>query len=308
MPSNTSPARRGEDRTRDAVDRWARALPAASYAITVVPADPGAGTPPHRRCWSLNQLLRAIPWLRRLNSIGHHIVGRPVDPRQILIDDLHADALTALRRHHRPAAVVASSPGSLQAWVTISETSVDPALADAAAKLLARRYGGDLCAARASQPGRLPGFTNRKTRHLSRETGLYPYALLIYADGPIVDPGAAALLQEASAIPAERRDNPNRPITGCPGSSLDRSPAAEHADGMKRLISTLPSGETLDRSRADFAIARRLASRGVSVEQIVPVILAGERASGLAPEAAQEYARRTAQVGWRTGRNGPQER
>jgi hypothetical protein len=308
MPSNTSPARRGEDRTRDAVDRWARALPAASYAITAVPADPGAGTPPHRRCWSLDQLLRAVPWLRRLNSVGHHIVGRPVDPRHILIDDLHPDALTVLRRHHRPAAVIASSPGSLQAWVTAAEGAIEPALADVAAKFLAHRFGGDLCAARASQAGRLPGFTNRKTRHLSRETGLYPYALLICAEGPIVDPGGAALLQEASTTPAEKRGKPNRPITKCPGSSIRHSPAEEHAAGMERLMGILPEVETLDRSRADFAIARRLAFRGASVEQIVPTILAGERASSLAPGAAQEYARRTARAAWSTKPHGSEER
>ncbi|WP_408901593.1 DNA-primase RepB domain-containing protein [Pararoseomonas indoligenes] len=232
------------------------------------------------------------------------MIGRPVDPRHVLIDDLHPDALSALRRHHRPAAVVASSPGSLQAWITISETPVDPALADAAAKVLARRYGGDLCAARASQLGRIPGFTNRKPRHLSRETGLWPYSRLICADGPIFCPGGAALLQEASVIQDGRRPEPTRLIGKQLASSSGRSPAAEHAAGMERLMSILPAGGTLDRSRVDFAIARRLASRGASIEQIVLVVLSGERASSMVPGAAQDYAQRTARAAWRAVNDG----
>ncbi|WP_159349539.1 DNA-primase RepB domain-containing protein [Roseomonas harenae] len=302
MPLTLGPPGRGADRTRSSVLRWAAALPAAQYAITAIPADRSVGTATHRRCWNLQELEGALSWLRRLNSTGHHIVGRPIDPRHVLVDDLHPDALTALCRHHRPAAVVSSSPGSLQAWLTLSDTPIVPALADAAAKILAARYGGDLCAARASQPGRIAGFTNRKPKHQAGGTGLFPYALLLRDDGPIIDPGGAALLREAREALAKSPSPLTHPAPLTGSAQLQRPPAEAHAAGLERVIASLPPGVTLDRSRADYAIARRLVSRGFLVVEVVSVLLAGERARGMPSAAAQAYARRTAEAAAAQGR------
>ncbi|HEY8614395.1 MAG TPA: DNA-primase RepB domain-containing protein [Roseomonas sp.] len=305
MPFTLGSSGCGADRPRESVLRWALALPAARYAITAIPAEPTAGAVTHRRCWNIDEFERAIPWLRRLNANGHHVVGRPVDPRYVLVDDLHPDALTALCRQHRPAAVVSSSPGSIQAWLTLSDTPSEPALADVAAKILARRYGGDLCAARASQPGRIVSFTNRKAKHQFPATGLFPYALLLHADGPILDPGGAALLQEARAMLAKAPACSAAPAQDTPPASLRRPPAAEHAAGLERVLASLPPGVSLDRSRADYAIARRLISRGLSVAEVIPVLLAGERAAGMPSAAAEAYARRTAEAAAAQGRCPP---
>ncbi|MFC7738240.1 DNA-primase RepB domain-containing protein [Roseomonas sp. GCM10028921] len=291
MPLTTDTARRGGDRTLEALQRWARALPAPHYAVTAVPADAPPGSPTHRRLWDPSQLMRAVPWLRRLNARGFHIVGRPVAARHILVDDITPDALEALCREHRPAAVVRSSPGSLQAWLTVSETPVEPSLADAVAKCLARRYGGDLCAARASQPGRLPGFTNRKRKHQA-PGGLYPYALLVRAERPVVDPGGAALLKEAGAL-VRQAVAASPPTPPAPRATRLRSPAEEHATGAARVRASLPPGLELDRSRLDFAVARRLLARGVSAAEVTAVLLAGERAASMRASAAQDYVRRT---------------
>jgi hypothetical protein len=305
MSLTLGPSGRGADRTRASVLRWARTLPAAQYAITAIPADQTTGAVTHRRCWNLQKLEGAIPWLRRLNATGHHIVGRPVDARHVLVDDLHPDALTALYRHHRPTAVVSSSPGSLQVWLTLSDAPIAPALADAAAKILAARYGGDLCAARASQPGRVVGFTNRKPKHRAGGTGLFPYALLLRDDGPIIDPGGAALLREAGEALAKSPSPSTHPAPLTGSAQHQRPPAEEHAAGLERVIASLPPGVTLDRSRADYAIARRLVSRGLSVAEVVKVLLTGERASGMPSAAAQVYARRTAEAAAAQGRCSP---
>ncbi|MBP0447733.1 hypothetical protein J8J14_23560, partial [Roseomonas sp. SSH11] len=164
--------RSGAERTREAVLRWAAALPAARYLITAVPAAPEAGTVTHKRFLAYEELEPALPWLAQLNAKHFHVVGRPWDTRHILVDDVPLASFDALVRWCTPAAVVESSPGSLQAWVTVAEEPVEPVLADALAKRLATRFGGDRFAARASQAGRVPGFTNRKARHLDAERNM----------------------------------------------------------------------------------------------------------------------------------------
>ena len=44
---------------------------------------------------------------------------------------------------HDPSVVLQTSPGHLQAWIRLSTSPLEPALATAAGKLLARSYGGD---------------------------------------------------------------------------------------------------------------------------------------------------------------------
>jgi hypothetical protein len=207
----------------------------------------------------LPPLANAIDWLRALNACHHNIVGRPVAARHALIDDLSSAALEVFCRQHRPAAVVVTSPGNLQVWLTLSAVPVEPALAEAAAKLLAAYYSGDLCAARATQPSRIPGLSNRKPKRLNVATGLYLYALLLRADGPAVDPAGAALLEEARAMVARaaRATEETKQLQVGPSRLPSRSPADEHGAGIAWLQASLPPGVTLDRSRADYAIARR---------------------------------------------------
>lgn len=283
------------DRTRTAVLRWAAALPADRYLITAIPA--GADGPNHRRLLGPAELEHAIPWLRWLNSGGHHVVGRPWDPRHVLLDDLSEVAVEAVTGRHRPAAIVESSPRNFQVWLTLAEGTVLPAVASAAARFLAARYGGDRGAASASQPGRLPGLTNRKPRHLTAN-GLYPFALLRHAEGPQVDPAGAEILLEATRRAAEATHSP-RPASSTDSVGECRSclfygdPAKEHATAMAHLVATLPPGVALDRSRADHAVARRLLARGMSADEVTSVLLAGERASVMPAAGAAVYTRRT---------------
>jgi hypothetical protein len=58
--------------------------------------------------------------------------------------------------------VVETSPGHLQAWVQISQSPLEPGVATAAARELARLYGGDPASADWRHLGRLAGFTNQK--------------------------------------------------------------------------------------------------------------------------------------------------
>ncbi|MFC7739297.1 DNA-primase RepB domain-containing protein [Roseomonas sp. GCM10028921] len=297
MTTMTYRPRSGAERTRDAVLGWARALPAERYLITAVPAGPEAGSVAHKRFLTVADLERALPWLAHLNSAGHHIVGRPWATQHVLVDDLTASSLDGLARWCPPAAVVESSPGSLQAWITIADEPVEPAHADAVARHLATRFGGDRFAARASQSGRVPGYTCRKKKRFNPQRG-YPFALLRSARGPFVEPAAAALLEEVRAT--------RRQVTGVvPGPRPDThrptllrlgDPTDEHAEAVAHLAATLPPGTPIDRSRADYAIALRLLARGLSVSEAVSVVLAGDKARCLGTATAETYARRTVEA------------
>jgi hypothetical protein len=123
----------------------------------------------------------------------------------------------------------------------------------------------------------------------------------------ITHPGGAALLREASAALAKSPSPSTDPASHTGSAQLQRPPAEEHAAGLERVIASLPPGVTLDRSRADYAIARRLVSHGFSVAEVVSVLLEGERASGMPSAAAQVYARRTAEAAAAQGRCPPWE-
>jgi len=58
---------------------------------------------------------------------------------------------------HEPCVVLQSSPGHLQAWIRVSTTPLEPALATAISKRLARTYGGDLASTDGYHLGRLAG-------------------------------------------------------------------------------------------------------------------------------------------------------
>ena len=284
-------------RTLNAVRAWAAALPAARYLISAIPA--GAPGPVHRRLLTAPQVEHALGWLRWLNAQGNHIVARPWATQHILIDDLRDDAVQALLRERRVAASVESSPGSYQVWISVADQPLEPALAGEVARLLASRLGGDRGAANPVQPGRLPGFTNRKLRH-QRPDGTYPFATLLTADGPLIDPHASSILAQA----ATARAAPRAPV-GRTAISLSRvmraaltprDPGAEHSAATSRVVAGLAPGVSLDMSRVDFAIARRMLARGMGTASVVRVIMAGERAAGMHPNTAMAYARRTAEA------------
>src|SRR5260370_18794137 len=97
---------------------------------------------------------------------------------------------------HAPCVVLQTSPGHLQGWIRISTSPLEPAVATAAGKHLARRYGGDLASTDWCHLGRLAGFTNQKPARRTPDR-YAPWVKLIHA-GVGLAPGAEALLQSVS--------------------------------------------------------------------------------------------------------------
>lgn len=72
-------------------------------------------------------------------------------------------------------------PATLQAWIRVSAIPLEPAIAGAIAKQLARLYRADLASADWRHLGRLAGFTNQKP--LRRQANRYaPWVRLLHAE------------------------------------------------------------------------------------------------------------------------------
>jgi hypothetical protein len=131
------------------------------------------------RRYDRDGLLKAVDWMRAMNSQGRDLYIRPALPDGlVLVDDLTPTNLHRLLADDPTCRVVVeTSPSNFQAWVWHLDYQPRMHTLNAFAADLARRYGADTNAANWRQFGRLPGFTNRKPSY-RRDDGLYPYVLL----------------------------------------------------------------------------------------------------------------------------------
>jgi hypothetical protein len=127
---------------------------------------------PGERLWTANQLSQApiVSFLRGRNRQGFDIYFWPYANRgnagYILLDLDRADSqiIATMRADGlEPCLVLQTSPGHLQAWVHVSATTLEPAVATQIGRQLARTYSGDIASADWRHLGRLAGFTNQKT-------------------------------------------------------------------------------------------------------------------------------------------------
>jgi RepB DNA-primase from phage plasmid len=157
---------------------------------------------PGERLWTATQLVHAatIRFLRIRNCEGCDVYIQPYAGNQnagyILVDLDRADPMIVdvMRANgHDPCAVLQTSPGRLQAWVHLSTDPLEPAVATAAGKHLARLYGGDLASTDWRHLGRLAGFTNQKPTRRTPDR-YAPWVKLVHARAGLA-PRAEALLQ-----------------------------------------------------------------------------------------------------------------
>ncbi|KAA5608609.1 DNA-primase RepB domain-containing protein [Rhodovastum atsumiense] len=254
-------------------------MPSERYDIRAVWPDRAAKIPSAMRTVSGDGLLALIGFLKAENAHGFNIIGRPVDPCYIFVDDISDATLRAMvSAGHRPAVIVESSPANYQGFFDAG-AGIDHLEAKLLARHMAERWGGDPGSADAWHAGRLPGFTNRKVRH-RRPDGSYPFARLRTASARI-DPILAAMATELPlANSAEQKDQ-----QGARGGALRNCAPAGALSGdysalYGRLIAPYAAhyGSNLDRSRADYAIARRLLADGMPPPEVSLVLAASEKA------------------------------
>jgi len=186
--------------TLNTVCRQLAAVPSELYLVRLIhhltrkpfPAEP---------LWTAFQLSRGavIGFLRLRNREGFDVYLRPYAENHnagyILLDlDLPAPSIlhTMRANGHQPCVVVQTSPGHLQAWLRVSPTPLQPALATAIGKHLARTYGGDSASTDWGHLGRLAGFTNQKPAR-RRPSGYAPWVRLLHARSGLASQAAALI-------------------------------------------------------------------------------------------------------------------
>lgn len=257
-----------------------------------------------KRPLSADEVIRLLPRLARENAAGAAIYVRPwltfgsgnEQPHcgVVLVDDLTGDAVAAMAADGLlPAAVVETSPGNHQAWMILPTDGLTNAVARAVARLLAERYNGDPKAVAASQPGRLPGLTNRKEKHRKGD-GSFPYCRLVQTASPKMTDALLALVDQAkqmtaAAVALPRRGGrapetpPARPIAiRRLAVTLDAEAATRlahlHEQARLRVEGQIAAGTRPltagSESEIDFTFAVAAIGRGIGPAQIASYIRA----------------------------------
>jgi hypothetical protein len=276
---------RGFFLTRQAVSKQLAAMPSELYLVRLIHAQSRCAFP-GERLWTAGQLTnaRTILFLRARNREGCDIYFYPYAGEQnagyilVDLDAAQPEVLeTMCARGHAPCVVVQTSPGHLQAWVCLSTSPLQPVVATAAGRWLARAYHGDPASTDWRHLGRLAGFTNQKpTRRAA--SGQAPWVRLVYARAGLA-PHADSLLQLTGTIApvrprAPRADAPVTPL------STDNAPfpdaATAHAGAVYRgcmqrwrIAGRFPQP---DWSIVDLWVARYLLSQGTPAPQIETIL------------------------------------
>jgi len=197
---------RGFFLTLQAIRRQLAAMPNELYLVRLIHY-PTRQAFPGERLWTAAQLASAatVRFLRVRNRQGCDVYVQPYadvhNTGYILVDldRVQPTTIATMCAHgHDPCVVLQTSPGHLQAWIRLSTSPLEPAVATAAGKLLAAAYGGDPASTDWRHLGRLAGFTNQKP---ARRTpgGYAPWVKVVSAQAGLA-PQAEALLQSARTL------------------------------------------------------------------------------------------------------------
>ena len=237
----------------------------------VAALDHGSGKMSLRADWDRGTLWRATGWIAGRNATGSSIYIRPASSLEahpwVLVDGLTDGTLARLREGHPPGLIVETSPGRFQAWVRMAMALPTPGRGEIA-RALARRYVGDPDGAGGDGFGRLAGTTNRKPER-RRCDGQAPFARLRHMSKSVV-------------------------AVGDPSDTNDPTPPRRVEGERPRLHGRgIPSTRKRFRSERDFAIACRLAERGVGDEAIAAAIRAvrGSDPEGLRADSLERTIR-----------------
>jgi hypothetical protein len=275
---------RGLNLTLQAIRRQLAAMPYDLYLVRLIHSQTRRAFP-GERLWTAAQLAHpaTIRFLRVRNREGCDVYLHPYtedrNPGYILVDLDHTGpaVIENMRANgHDPCVVLQTSPGNLQAWVQVSATPIEPAVANQIGKQLAAVYGGDSASTDWRHLGRLAGFTNQKPQRRNWR-GWSPWVKVLYASAGLATQGSA-LLQAAEHRPSSPLSAPAHTDAAGAGG-VTRSAAV--ADAANTYASWLHRLRILERfpqpdwSIADKWIAKELLQRGTPAAQVAAILRRG---------------------------------
>jgi RepB DNA-primase from phage plasmid len=244
---------------------------------------------PGERLWTATQLVNpaTVRFLRIRNREGCDIYIWPYIEDQnagyILLDlDRAAPSVleTMSANGHEPCVVLQTSPGHLQMWIHISTLPLEPVVATAVGKHLARIYGGDFASTDWRHLGRLAGFTNQKPQRRTA-SGYAPWVNIVHARAGLAR-NAEPLLQSVTSLLAATPQQSHAPISHQSNRaatppyaaplSMDTAQASEIYQSWVHQWRIAERFTQPDWSIVDLWIARKLLSQGMPAEQVRDVL------------------------------------
>ena len=293
---------RGFFLTLQAMRRQLAAMPCDYYQIRLIHG--GSRKPfPGDRVWSAVQLTHGatVAFLRLRNREGYDVFFHPFagncNAGYILLDldGAHDQTIHTMRAHgHQPSVVLRTSPHHLQAWVRLSLTPLQPAVATSVAAHLAALYGADRASADWRHCGRLAGFTNQKPAR-RQPGGSAPWVRLVYAQPQLATDTALCHHTQPEirwASPSIRRSSPSRAPLPTHGSLTPAGASSIYSRWLHRL--QIPQRfSPPDWSIADLWIAQRLFRCRVPADQVRAVLQLGSPGFPRRHSDPEDYLRRT---------------
>lgn len=298
---------RGFFLTWQAIRRQLTAMPHDLYLVRLI--HHATRRPfPGERLWTAAQLTNAatVRFLRLRNREGCDIYIHPYagdrNAGYILLDldAAQPTVLETMRAEGRePCVVLQTSPGHWQAWLHLSLCPLEPALATAVARHLARAYGGDLASADWRHLGRLAGFTNQKPARRTPR-GYPPWVTILHARAGLASHAERLLRLATPALtPVPRVPVP---IGGDSPQCPDQAPAPaaipqhEAIQIYQRCLQQWRIPERFpqpDWSIVDLWVARELLSRGTLPAQVRAILQRGSPQFPRRHGDGEDYLRRT---------------
>jgi DNA primase RepB-like protein len=295
----TSDARRGLILTVQAVRRQLAAMPHDLYLVRLI-HNRTRRPFPGERLWNTTQLLHpaTVSFLRIRNREGCDVYIHPYADDQnagyILLDLDRAAAGVVQRMRdngHDPCVVLQTSPGHLQAWIHVSASPLEPSIATAIARQLAREYHGDPASADWRHLGRLAGFTNQKPARLTGR-GYAPWVRILHAQ-PALAPNATALLESAMNLWQPAGHPTVRPLSNSRTASISAAKASaiyHHYVRLWRITQRFPRP---DWSIVDLWVAKHLLSLGMPSTDVQDIVRMGSPRFPRQHGDPDDYLRRT---------------
>ncbi len=236
---------------------------------------------------ALHEIMALLPRAASANARGGNVYMRlgpsakDHHPGVLLLDDVSASAVEQLSKDGlEPSLVLETSTGNYQAWIRLvaQGVTVQYEVMGAAARTLAQTYGGDPRAVSPRQPGRLPGFTNRKPKH-QQPNGNYPYVRLISSESGRIATAGSHLLERVTIVDTARPAGaaPETPRLAAEQSTQPDSEIMAQLDAIHLHHSTRIQREAAEGRRpaaaaslseVDFALARAAQRAGISPEHV----------------------------------------